>query len=382
MSRSTSTEDGRNIGAALGRLSAEASVMEVSTPDEAWPLSSAKRRLPVERPAQAQGVLETYYDLPVIKAPPWKWYIPAYFYVGGVAGAMAIISSATTLSGRRDLHTLERRTRWIGASGDALSGALLIADLGRPGRFLNMLRVFRPTSPMNLGTWILTASGLTNGAAAVLAEVRGPLGRVGRVMGAGAGMLGLPLCTYTAVLLSNTAVPIWARAHRTLPVLFGASALASAASLLELTGSGGFQARRIVSRLAIAGKASELVAMHAVEHEAGDALQRRPLRRGRSGKLWLAAKVLGACSLAASTWPGGSRRRRWWAGALGTAGALAMRFAMLEAGKASAADPRATFVPQRARADARRSEASPRPARTETREPAPEAPARGARPHS
>lgn len=351
--------DGRNILSERGTLTGEGAQMRVRRPDSAWPLQAAARELPVHRPAQVEAETPTYYDLPVVKPPPWKAYIPAYFYVGGVAGAASALSTASWLSRRRDLEALARKSRWIGLIGDAASAALLIADLGRPLRFLNMLRVFRPTSPMNLGTWILTGSGMANGVAAILADSRGAWQRVEQAAGVTAGVLGLPLTTYTAVLLSNTAVPLWARSHRALPILFGASATSSLASVLELVGPSSPGERRVVRTLSSAAKGAELAAMRALERDVGHGRVGRPLRHGSSGTLWKTAKLLGIASLAASLWPGSSRRRGLLAGALGTAGALAMRFAIVEAGKASARDPRATFEPQRRQLEARRGEPMP-----------------------
>ena len=191
-----------------------------------------------------------------------------------------------------------------------------------------MLRVFRPTSPMNLGTWLLSAFGLA--ASASLLE-----GRKGDVAGAAAGMLGLPLAGYTAVLISNTAVPLWQSARATLPPLFVASAAVSAASALEILG---LEPRR-VRRLAVASKVAELAADIAVDQSVHGRVA-APLKASR---LWTVARICTAASLILSL----SRRARVLAGLLGTAGALATRFALFHAGQASARDPHATIEMQR-----------------------------------
>lgn len=340
------SSDGRNFGR-QGALTGEAAGMRVEAPDQAWPLASTRREIAVIQSPAAEAETATYYDLPVVKPPPWKWYIPAYLYAGGAAGAAAALATAAQLSGRPELARLVRKTRWIALVGSATSAGLLIADLGRPERFLNMLRVFRPTSPMNLGTWILSAAGAASGLA-LLGELRDRSGRAS-VAGVLSGISGLGLTTYTAVLLSNTAVPLWCGSHRRMPLLFGASAAASAASLLELSGHRTRAERTAVRRFGAVAKAGELVAMHAVQRGLRGSRAGRPLTRGRSGGLWRGALALGAASLVATLLPGGGRRRERLAGALGTAGAVAMRFAIIEAGKASARDPRATFEPQRQR---------------------------------
>lgn len=291
------------------------------------------------------GPLSTYYGLPALKKPVWKPYVPAYFYVGGVAGACAALAAAAQLFGGARLRHLVRRARWIAAGGAVVSGAFLIIDLGRPSRFLYMLRVFRPTSPMNLGTWLLTSFG---GASAAAAMFGWPSA------GVVAGMLGLPLTTYTAVLLSNTAVPVWNGARRTMPLLFAASAVSSAASLLEMLPARASE-RPLVHRLALAGKLAELAGAEALERELGSrgpGPVRAPLRRGGSGALWRAAKVITAASAVLELLPR-RRHHRIAAGVTGTVGALLLRFALVAAGRASATDPKATFQPQRARLAAR-----------------------------
>ncbi len=290
----------------------------------------------------------TYYERPAIKQPVWIWSIPAYFYVGGVAGAAMVMGMAAQVFGGAQMRAFDERCRWVGAIGGGIGTALLIHDLGRKGRFLFMLRVFRPTSPMSVGSWVLAAATPLSAGSAMLTFSNGFLRRAGQAAGIGAGFLGLPLATYTGVLISNTAVPLWQHARRSLPVLFGASSVAGMGALFELMNLGPRE-RRVIDQFALAGRMAELGAATWLEREvAGVDRVAKPLREGVSGTLWTAAKVLTAASLAISLLPGKWRGRRVLAGSLGTLGAICLRFAIFHAGKASANDPRATFRQQRA----------------------------------
>jgi formate-dependent nitrite reductase membrane component NrfD len=163
-----------------------------------------------------------------------------------------------------------------------------------------------------------------------------------------AGLLGIPLTGYTAVLISNTAVPVWHEARTSLPALFMGSAVTSAAQVLKLLPMKlPWQAHSAINTFGVAGSIAELAAGYVVEQQASRVpIVARPLREGVSGALWKASKVLTVASLALSLF--GRSRRAYRAGAvLGTAGAIALRFAIFHAGKASARDPRATFHLQR-----------------------------------
>jgi formate-dependent nitrite reductase membrane component NrfD len=278
----------------------------------------------------------------------WIWAVPAYFFSGGTAGAAALLGAVAQLDDGPELRPLVRRCRWVGAVAGAVGTGLLIHDLGRPERFLNMLRVFRPTSPMSVGSWVLAAEGPATAASAVLSGATGSLGRIGDVAGLAAGALGVPQAGYTAVLVSNTAIPVWQATRRSLPALFMASAAAGAASVLDLFPMSAREAR-VVRRFGTFGRVAELVAGLAVERDA-DRVERvgRPFHEGLSGSLWKAAKALTATSLALSLAAGKSRGGRTAAGLLGIAGSIAVRFAVFHSGKASARDPRATFHQQRA----------------------------------
>jgi len=282
----------------------------------------------------------SYYDLPVVKAPPWTWTIPAYFYVGGVAGASATLHGAIKLARQgRELTPLVGKLRWLSMIGEAISGGLLIADLGRPERFHHMLRGFRPKSPMSVGTWILSAAGATSAievARNLLGSTNDGLTATSAInMVAGAG-----LTTYTGVLVGNTALPVWRAIRVPLPALFAASAGASAASVLELLGASSRGERRLVRRFSIATKTSALVASLAVQRAAGAGIVGAPLREGTSGTMWRWSQVLGAASLAATV-----LRQPRIAGVLGTVAGVTMRYAIAAAGQASAAEARATLDP-------------------------------------
>jgi formate-dependent nitrite reductase membrane component NrfD len=266
---------------------------------------------------------------PFLKAPVWIWSIPAYFFVGGVGGAAMAMGLAAQLFGGPGLRRFDRRCRWTGAVAGGVGSALLIWDLGRKSRFLFMLRVFRPTSPMSVGSWVLAAATPLSGASAILP------GPAGWLAGLGAGLLGLPLATYTGVLLGNTAVPVWSASRRALPLLFGASAVASLASIFELMDLDPRE-RRIMFRFGTAGRVAELAATAFLDEEVRRAPRvSEPLRDGLSGALWNAAAVCTVASLAVSLLPGG-RPKRWAGGALGVAGGLCLRFALFYAGKRSA----------------------------------------------
>lgn len=344
------TDDGRNVDPSLGVLCGEGSTQITRHPEEAYPTPEEARRSIASARAASDAERPSYYGQPAIKDAPWTWAIPAYFYVGGVSGATSVLTAAAELVGARRLRRLAVRGRWIGATGDAVSAVLLIADLGRPARFLYMLRVFRPTSPMSVGSWVLSASGAANALAALLSRARrGPLSRLGDGASLVAGALGLPLAGYTATLIADTAVPIWQQGRRSLPLLFMSSAVASAADLLLLGRLNGVEAR-VARRFALAGKLGALAAGHLFERDVAHPDEvGAPLRRGASGAMWRAAKLLGAASLALLLWPAKQPRALRRASAvLGTLGAIATRFAVFHAGKASARDPQATFRQQRA----------------------------------
>lgn len=290
-----------------------------------------------------QAQFRSYYDRPVIKPPVWKVPdVPGYLYLGGLAGASASMAALADATGQRRLRRIGRLAAALGATA---SVGALIHDLGRPARFLNMLRVFKTTSPLSVGSWIL-APFATLAAASAASELSGIAPRLGSAAGAGAAALGPAMTTYTAVLLADTAVPAWHDAHRHLPVVFAGSALASAGGVGLLAGSQAGPARRI----AVTGAVVELGATSAMERQIG--LAGETYRCGRAGTVLRAARALTAAGAFGALLGRRSRAVSVLSGLLLNAGSAATRYGIFEAGMASARDPKYTVVPQRERLEA------------------------------
>ena len=294
----------------------------------------------------------SYYGRPVIKAPVWRHDIAAYLFTGGLAAGSSLLAAGADATGRTGLRRTARLTS-LGAL--AASTGFLVHDLGRPSRFANMLRVFKPTSPMSMGTWILAAFGPAIGLAAAseLAPLVG--GRVGcrlvpaagRVAGWGAAALAPLLATYTAVLLADTAVPAWHDANRHLPWVFSGSALASAGGAALLLGP--LDQARPARRLAAAGAAVELIATSRLERGLG--LQSEAYRAPGPSRLLHLSRALTAAG-AAGALLGRGRALAALSGLGLLGGSVLTRFGVYQAGIVSAQDPRYTIVPQRQRLSA------------------------------
>jgi hypothetical protein len=224
------------------------------------------------------------------------------------------------------------------------SPALLISDLGRPARFLNMLRMFKVTSPMSVGSWILSASGATTAVAAANSWL-GVLPRLSRPARPVAALLGLPLSTYTAALVANTAVPVWHEARRELPFVFGSgAALSAGAAAMALTPTRHAAPAR---RLALAGAVLEAGTKELMEWRLGE--HGEPYKHGQAGLFSHVARgCMAAGTILAATRAGSSRAGAAAAGALLSAGAVSARWAVFRAGFQSVADPKYVVGPQRA----------------------------------
>jgi DMSO reductase anchor subunit len=284
------------------------------------------------------------YGRPVIKEPVWTWEIPVYFYAGGLAGASAGIGR---LAEARGNDLLARRASALALAGAVASPALLISDLGRPERFLHMLRLFKITSPMSVGSWILSAFGAAAGTGWLdhVAGGRVPAGRPARTA---AALLGLPLAFYTAALLANTSVPVWHESRKLLPFVFVSGAAASAGgALAALTPVADAAPAR---RLAVAGAIAEIATKVAMEKGLGELSDAYETRLGhRLGILGKGAVAAGGAVIAVAGRR--SRRAAVAGGVLVNVGAAVARWSVFAAGFQSAADPRHTVDPQRRRID-------------------------------
>jgi hypothetical protein len=287
----------------------------------------------------------------------WTHDVPAYLFTGGLAAGSSLVAAGADLRG---LPALRRAARGTSLGALAASTYFLIHDLGRPERFYNMLRVAKPTSPMSVGSWILAVFGPAAAVAAaselagalprggVLGLARRVLPAAGRVSGLAAAAAAPVLATYTAVLLADTAVPSWHEAHRALPFAFAGGALASGAGAGLLAAP--VTETAPLRRLAVAGAALELAAVHSAENSLG--LLSEPYRGGRPGRLLRLARGLTALGALGAVAGRRSRIVSVLSGAALLAGSLATRFGVYEAGVASAKDPKYTVVPQRERLDA------------------------------
>jgi Polysulphide reductase, NrfD len=293
----------------------------------------------------------SYYGRPVIKEPVWQAPdVAGYLFFGGLAGASSVLAAAAHLSGHRELA----RAAKVSALGAiSLSAAALVHDLGRPARFANMLRVFKPSSPMSVGSWLLAGYGPVAGAAAV-SELTGILPAAGTAATLGAGLLGPAIATYTAALICDTAVPSWHAGYREMPYVFVGSAASAAGGLgLLATAPGAAEPAR---KLAVLGAGVELVAKRrlisrlaatpGLESSRGLA---EPYEVGRTGIVLRLAEALTAGGLAGAVLGRRSRALSALSGASLLAASALTRFGIFEAGLASARDPKYTIVPQRNR---------------------------------
>ncbi|WP_209370114.1 NrfD/PsrC family molybdoenzyme membrane anchor subunit [Brevibacterium renqingii] len=362
-----------------------------------------------EMPMVEDVEFSSYYGRPIVKAPPWGNEIGLYLFLGGLAGGSSLLGLGAQLSDRPRLRIASRLTAM---TATAVGGAALVADLGRPERFLNMMRVFKVSSPMSLGTWILSGFGVGSGVLTAIevdrltGEKVLPLGPLRRVLHAletpvaiESALFATPLAAYTGALLGDTAVPTWNAAGRNgLSYVFVASAsMAAGGAGMALAPVRETGPARL---LALTGAAGEMVAMERMKKGMHPA-EVDPLEDGEPGrKLDRAEKLLIAGAIGTAVAEVGTRvfakkmapragtpgsgvlsavagamgsvnghaasgKRSWKtravlrglsvvSGAALAAASAYTRFGVLEAGIESTKDPRHVVEPQRARLEERR----------------------------
>ena len=301
--------------------------------------------VPSSSPFPKPALESSYHGNPVLKPPTWTWQVPLYFFVGGVAGVSTLIALVAHVVGNAGL---ERTELWVGFAGALLSAPLLIADLGRPARFLNMLRVFKLRSAMSVGAWTLAGFSSAVGLAVVGHELI--LAGYGNDFWLGlewvaeisAALSGLILASYTSVLLGVTAIPVWSENRKLVPVVFLAGGLGSAGAVLELLGF----LVPVTQFIGIVASAVETLV--AIIIELRGRYVDRPLREGANGWLTRAGAALaGPTSLLLRIFLGHSSAARYLAAVCFIIGALISRYAWIGAGRVSSRDPQALFRIQR-----------------------------------
>jgi formate-dependent nitrite reductase membrane component NrfD len=330
---------------------------------------------------QSADLQPSYYDVPMLQAPVWEGLtIGGYFFLGGLSGGAYLISRMAGLFGGREYRDLARAGSTVALLAALPCAPLLIADLGDPKRFHHMLRVFKPTSPMNVGTWVVSGYSAAAAAAVVRESVRSARGEP-RTPGAKAAdktlavitdAAGIPLALvmmcYTGVLLSGTATPVWT-GNKWLAPLFSASAMSNGSGAISLALQF-MKRRRWLRRESPAERALEKIDTAAHIAEIAFLVQyltslgrlNRPLTSGKHSGYMIASAAGLLASEMLKYAPLHGRKKRWAkiaSACLGIGSGFALKYGILQAGTPSANDPQANRISS-SRAGQKRQLAQPR----------------------
>ena len=326
-----------------------------------------------DRNGQVEGRVETshhprtdaerddkwYYGIPPIKPAHWAWEIWLYFWFGGIGVGAHLASVAGQLLGWKD-KAFFRASRYTVLIAMILSPVLLVLDLGRPERFMNMLRILKLRSPMSTGSWALSVFGGLSGPVAVRQAAedgllgRGTLSRLVKALIPARllSILALPFAlyvgAYTGLLLAATSISMWARNWFLMGPTFLASGISTGLSMLSF-----------ILHLGEWGEKRTLQALHRAERivlliEAGlmaASLIRmgrwgKPLRTKKLAPLFFGGTILGGILTPLALLFGGkeTRGKSLLTSVLVLLGGLAFRYAMVEGGRMSSRDPEAYFT--------------------------------------
>jgi hypothetical protein len=228
--------------------------------------------------------------------------------LGGLAGAASLLGAGAQATGRSALGRVSKAGAF---SAGVLSLVGLVHDLGRPSRFLNMLRVFKGTSPMSVGSWILAGYVPLAGVAAA-SSLFGKAPRIGMAATDGWSLLGPAVASYTAALTSDTAVPAWHDGYLEMPFVFVGSGATAAAGLGLLAAP---VSQNGPSRaMAVFGVGTELAAFERMERCVG--MTAEPSSQGRGGGYVRAGNILSGIGLVGALL---GRRNRVLSGVSGAA---------------------------------------------------------------
>jgi formate-dependent nitrite reductase membrane component NrfD len=297
-------------------------------------------------PAHASA---TYYDQPLLKKPHWEWSVITYLFLGGIMGGSGILAMIADERPEREAD-LARSARYVSFALAATCPLVLISHLGRPERFLNMLRIVKFKSVMSMGVWGLIAFS----APATLAAA-GQLARDGvlpkwidalaprAVTKPLLGFIGAFMSGYTGVLISATAIPVWGKGKRYIPAFSVCSGFAGAcalnAAIVALTGTE--RTRHKLERLELFASTAEFILLEAFRRHAGELGE--PMYGGARGRKLRSFTEIGGIIVPAllGRLPFGGKTKTLIASALTLAGGYILRETLIESGKESADDPRA-----------------------------------------
>lgn len=276
---------------------------------------------------------QSYYGRPIVKPPAWTDLIPVYFWSGGMAGTAATLALMERLAKN---HRMARTLLFGAAIGSGIGAFCLIADLKRPERFLKMLRVFKPTSPMSVGVYIFSAfsGSVFIASAAELTAVAKPVGRFFEGL---AGLIGPFMSIYTAVLIGDTVMPAWSLPKKTMAPLFAATSASTAGGWAMLFGPVGDNGS--ARRVAALGGTATVATLQALHREIGP-VQEQAYSQGEAGAFSQLARACTIAGTLCAVLAQDSKLMSRLAGALLLGGGLAERFAVYRAGCASAKDPK------------------------------------------
>lgn len=313
----------------------------------------------IEPPRMSDNDSVTYFDQPVLKRPGWGWSVVTYLFLGGVMGASSMLAALVDRSASKSENALVRNANISALALATACPAVLISHLGRPERFLHMLRIFKLKSPMSMGVWgLVFFSGVATAGATREFALMGLLPRWMRhIAPPGApllqALLGSFIAGYTGVLLSATAIPIWAKGKRHIPAVSVVSGIGSACalqSLLLLRGEN-HEALDKLERFELASAAAEVLILFDFERHAGE--YGTPMFAGDRGAQFRTVTIryglgipLAVNALRLMFKPRGTVGKLLTiaTAALTLAGGYMLRQTLIESGKDSADDPRAGFA--------------------------------------
>jgi formate-dependent nitrite reductase membrane component NrfD len=233
----------------------------------------------LEPPGREETIpIPTYYNRPLLKMPHWdNWNVVTYLFLGGVMGGLGVIGVLTSPKRESD-RKLKRTLAVTSLVLAAANPAVLVTHLGRPERFLHMLRIVKVKSPMSMGVWGLV---LYSGAASMnvmrALALHGVLPRWMRFLAPSffapvQALFGAFIMGYTGVLISATANPLWSSGKRHIPVTFVCSSMSSACALSSLlsTLEGNTEVTHKLERLEMLASTAELFALMSFERCAGE----------------------------------------------------------------------------------------------------------------